>query len=146
MRILAVVFILFLVACTRVNPDKTSQKNDRQLITELMAKQEMAWNNGDLTSFMLPYWQNDSLIFIGKRGPTYGWDRTLKNYKESYPDKTAMGTLEFENISFKTLSTDYLWLVGKWTLLRTQDTLSGHYTLLWHKRNGEWKIIADHSS
>jgi hypothetical protein len=34
-------------------------------------------------------------MFIGKSGITYGWQKTLDNYKKGYPDKEAMGKLHF---------------------------------------------------
>ena len=37
-------------------------------------------------------------------------------------------------------------LVGKWHLKRKEDDLGGHFTLLWKKIDGEWKIVVDHSS
>lgn len=108
--------------------------------------QSKAWNEGDLNSFMQPYWKNDSLMFIGKTGVTYGWQNTLDNYKEGYPNADAMGKLNFDIISVKKLSNEYYSVVGKWTLLRKIGDISGHFTLLWQKIKGEWVIISDHSS
>lgn len=115
-------------------------------IQNQMAAQEISWNSGNLENFMLPYWRSDSLIFIGKKGPTYGWQKTLDNYKTSYPDARSMGTLKFKNLDYKILNREYIWLIGQWNLYRTTDTLSGHYTLLWQQINGQWRIVADHSS
>jgi hypothetical protein len=44
------------------------------------------------------------------------------------------------------LSAQYFHVIGKWHLQRSIGDLSGHYTLLIKKINGEWVIIADHSS
>ena len=111
-----------------------------------MQRQTAAWNEGNLEAFMQNYWKSDSLMFIGKNGVVWGWQKTLDNYKKSYPTKEAMGTLSFAIIQIKRLSPLYYSVVGKWMLHRTQDNLSGHYTLLVKKIKGEWKIIADHSS
>lgn len=115
-------------------------------IRALLNKQTDAWNRGDLEGFMEGYWKNDSLMFIGKSGITYGWQKTLDNYKKGYPDRTAMGTLTFTLIQMKPLSKKYFSVVGKWQLKRTIGDLSGHYTLLLKKIKGEWVVIADHSS
>lgn len=115
-------------------------------IRALLNKQTEAWNRGDLEGFMEGYWKNDSLMFIGKSGITYGWQKTLDNYKKGYPDRTAMGTLTFTLIQMKPLSKKYFSVVGKWHLKRTIGDLSGHYTLLLKKIKGEWVVIADHSS
>jgi len=70
----------------------------------------------------------------------------LNNYKKSYPDTTAMGKLSFDIILVKKLSPEYYYIVGKWMLNRSIGDLSGYYNLIFKKINGQWFIIADHSS
>ncbi|MFM7671863.1 MAG: YybH family protein [Bacteroidota bacterium] len=139
LKLVSVLFILF--AFTSISVYGQEAK-----IRALLQKQTEAWNRGDLEGFMEGYWKNDSLMFIGKSGITYGWQKTLDNYKRGYPDKTAMGTLTFTLIEMKPLSKKYFSVVGKWHLKRTIGDLSGHYTLLLKKIAGEWVVIADHSS
>lgn len=115
-------------------------------VRRILGEQTAAWNRGDITGFMYGYWENDSLMFIGKSGVTYGWTNTLNNYKKGYPDTTAMGKLSFDIITVKRLSKKYYQVIGKWFLKRTIGDLSGHYTLLFEKINSRWIIIADHSS
>lgn len=123
------------------------EKNDaEEKINALMQAQEKAWNRGDLQAFMQPYWQSDSVLFIGQNGVQNGWQATLKNYQKTYGSKAAMGNLRFENTNFKKIDKTNAWVLGKWTLFRNTDTLSGYYTLLWQRKNGQWLIIADHSS
>jgi ketosteroid isomerase-like protein len=113
-----------------------------------MRNQENSWNEGDLKSFMDTYWKSDSLSFIGKSGINYGWQTTLENYQKSYKNKSEMGTLSFDNISITQLSLKYIYVIGKWHLnrLKPLKDLSGHYTLIWQKIDGEWVIVSDHSS
>ena len=115
-------------------------------IRKIMADQEKAWNNGDLKGFMSGYWKSDSLMFIGSKGPTYGWAQTLANYEKSYPDRDAMGTLTFDIIRIDVLNRKTAFVIGKWSLQRKAGDLSGHYTLLWKRIKGKWLIVADHSS
>ena len=121
-------------------------QNDDAEIRNLLTRQTQAWNAGNIQGFMQTYWQSDSLMFVGKEGVTWGWKNTLEHYKKSYPGKAAMGELSFDIIKLKRLSDQYYFVVGKWMLKRTAGNLSGHYNLLIQKINGEWKIIADHSS
>ena len=123
-----------------------AQLKDEALIRSAMNEQLNAWNAGDLERYMDTYWHDDSLMFIGKSGVTYGWDNTLKNYKKSYPDTVAMGKLDFEIISIKRLSVLYYSVVGKWHLKRTAGDYAGAFTLLFKKIKGRWVIISDHSS
>ncbi|MGX5818119.1 YybH family protein [Chitinophaga lutea] len=123
-----------------------AQSSDEAALRRVLAVQTESWNKGDLESFMGTYWKSDSLMFIGKKGVTYGWQATLDNYKKSYPDKTAMGQLSFQLLEFRKLAPDAYFVVGKWRLARTIGDLSGHFTILVKKIGGQWKITADHSS
>ena len=123
-----------------------AQSKDQKAITKLLAEQDLAWNRGDLEGFMKGYWKNDSLMFIGKNGITYGWQQTLDNYKKGYPDTAAMGKLDFEYVEMKQLSNTYFFVVGKWHLTRTIGNLAGAFTLLLKKINNTWVIVKDHSS
>lgn len=124
----------------------SAQSNDEKEIRSILATQTAAWNRGDIDQFMNGYWENDSLMFIGKSGVTYGWTNTLNNYKKGYPDTAAMGQLKFDLIQVKKLSKKYFHVTGKWFLKRSIGDVGGHYTLLFQKINGRWVIISDHSS
>jgi len=112
----------------------------------LLNKQTAAWNKGNLDEFMSGYWNNDSLMFVGKNGVTYGYANTLNNYKKNYNSPEKMGKLFFEIIKVKKLSAEYYWVLGKYFLKRSIGDAGGQYTLLIKKINGQWMIIADHSS
>ena len=112
----------------------------------MLDEQTQAWNQGNIERFMKTYWENDSLMFIGKNGVTYGWLNTLNNYKRNYPDTAAMGKLSFTILTLRPLSAEYFYVVGKWHLQRTIGDLGGHYDLLFKKIKGRWVIVADHSS
>lgn len=110
-----------------------------------MNEQVIAWNAGDITGFMNYYWNSDSLKFIGSKGVTYGWQKTLDNYLKNYPDKTSMGRLKFTILSSEQLSKTSVYVIGKWELEKDKPT-GGHFTLLWKKINKRWLIVADHTS
>jgi len=137
----AVLFLFLLVVL-----QASGQSKDELAIRKLLASQTIAWNNGDIEAFMKGYWENDSLMFIGKSGITYGWNNTLSNYKKNYPDTASMGKLAFTLLSVKKLSLEYYQVIGKWYLQRSIGNLEGHFTLLFRKINGSWAIISDHSS
>ena len=137
--------ILFAALCF-ISLSTVAQNKNETAILKMLQAQETAWNNGNLETFMKGYWQNDSLLFIGKNGPKYGFNTTLENYKKGYPDTARMGKFTSTILSMKKLSKEYYFIVGKWYLKRTVGDVSGHYTLLIRKINGEWVIVADHSS
>jgi len=141
MKYLVGLFLLLLSASI-VN----AQTKDEMAVRKVLSKQNDAWNHGDIDTFMEGYWKNDSLMFIGKSGVTYGWQNTLNNYKKGYPDTATMGKLTFTLISVKQLSEKYFRVIGKWFLKRSVGDVGGHFTLLLEKINGEWVIIEDHTS
>lgn len=157
MRQLLVGCIWVLVSCgqqaEKVKP-RVSVEQEIDQIKTIMQQQEDAWNTGSLEAFMKGYWESDSLLFIGKSGINYGWQKTVDNYKKTYSTPEQMGRLEFENKLFQPLGSKHMLVIGKWTLFRElntekgqeRDTLTGHYSLNWEKKNGTWLIVADHSS
>ena len=118
---------------------------DVPLVIQNMRAQEEAWNGGDLNGFMAHYWKSDSLKFIGSKGITYGWQKTLDNYLKAYPTNEAMGALTFTLVEATQLSESSIYIIGKWALLKDKP-VSGYFTLLWKKVNNRWVIVSDHTS
>ncbi len=138
---------LFLVFCFLLSLSFCHAQNQTAAaITKTLYAQQDSWNKGDLEEFMQPYWQSDSLMFIGKSGITYGWKHTLDNYKKGYPNKDAMGKLRFTILKITQLSSRDASVIGKWNLTRSIGDIGGYFTLLWKKINGKWVIVQDHSS
>ena len=123
-----------------------AQNKDRQQILSVLDAQKNAWNDGDINRFMDTYWKNDSLLFIGKSGVTYGWQNTLNNYKKGYPDTSAMGKLDFDILHVNRISQTHYFVIGKWHLTRSIGNVGGHFSLMLRKVRKKWLIIADHSS
>lgn len=138
-----IALLLFLCSCSQI---LYAQSADERSILKILDDQTKFWNEGNLDQFVKGYWHHDSLMFIGQSGITYGYQNTLNNYKKNYSDTAKMGKLAFEIIKVQKLSDEYYFVVGKWFLKRTVGDLKGHYTLLFRKINGEWVIVADHSS
>lgn len=124
----------------------SAQDKDKKLILDILDRQTKAWNSGNLEQFMEGYWYNDSLMYIGKAGVTYGYEPTLQSYKKNYDNPDKMGQLAFQILHVNKLSNNYYQVVGKWHLKRKVGDVGGHYTLLFRKIKGEWKIVSDHSS
>ncbi|EJF09888.1 MULTISPECIES: DUF4440 domain-containing protein [Pontibacter] len=117
-------------------------------VRNMLASQSACWSQGDLDCFMQDYWKSDSLLFVGKSGLTYGWQKTLDNYRKSYPDPAAMGKLTFNLKEMRHLSADHMLVVGQWHLQREAELgdLQGHFSIILKRFPDGWKIIADHSS
>ena len=132
------------------NGQKTAKtqkaETDESNIVTLLIRQTQAWNKGSIDEYMTGYWNSDSLLFIGSKGPRYGYKATLDRYKEAYPDAEHMGHLKMDIDNVKRLSKDYYFVVGRWALDRKAGNLSGSFTLLLRNIDGHWLIVCDHSS
>ena len=138
--------ILALVLTTFVLAQKPANQKTKEQVQRIFDQQIKAWNKGDLNAFMNGYWKDKRLLFVGSRGPTYGYENTLKGYQKGYPTKEAMGTLKFDIIEMRQWDRKTLQVIGKFTLIRESDTPTGHFTLLLRKIKGKWVIVSDHSS
>ncbi|HRG01209.1 MAG TPA: nuclear transport factor 2 family protein [Bacteroidia bacterium] len=138
---------LLIIYCLFCGLSLVAQKhsNDENKVLENMKTQEESWNKGDVRGFMEYYWKSDSLKFIGSKGITYGWQKTLDNYIKGYPSKEAMGILTFTILEATQLSETNIYVIGKWELKKEKPS-GGHFTLLWKKINSKWVIVADHTS
>ncbi|WP_316769199.1 YybH family protein [Pedobacter frigiditerrae] len=125
---------------------KAQKPTEKQAILNVLEKQRADWNKGDVEAYMQGYWKNDSLLFVGKSGPTYGWQKTLENYKKGYPDKAAMGYLTFGIKKVEFLTKDKAFVLGSWNVKQEKAELKGYFTLLLRKIDGVWKVVVDHSS
>ncbi len=121
-------------------------KSDREAITAVLNAQESAWNRGDVDAFLVGYWHSPELTFSGGSGVARGWDGVLARYKKNYPDKAAMGHLDFSELEFRFLEPDAALVLGHWHLKRENDELGGVFSLVWRRFPDGWKIIHDHTS
>jgi len=124
---------------------QTTERQDKDEIISIMKTQEIAWSNHDLEGFMQGYWKNDSLKFYGSSGLTYGWDKTLANYKKGYPTKDHSGTLTIKIKDISKINNESYFVMGEYYLKRNIGDANGVFMIIFKKINGEWKIIADTS-
>lgn len=138
-------FLLLICISTAYVSSASAQNADKKSILKVLDDQVYYWNKGDLDNFVKGYWNNDSVMFIGSKGIVYGYENTLNRYKQSYGDTARMGKLTFKVLHVNKLSPNIYFVVGKFFLKRTIGDAEGHFTLVFRKIKGEWKIISDHS-
>jgi ketosteroid isomerase-like protein len=140
------IFLLFLLCSAAPALAQRLSARDAAAIRQVLAVQQDAWNRGDLDVFMQGYVQSDSLAFVGKNGPVFGWQATLDRYRRSYPDRAAMGELRFEVIRLEGLGRRSAYLIGSWHLTRSIGDAGGYFTLIFTRERGQWQIRCDHTS
>jgi len=138
---------VFLLAQNRALAKPADEhKAEREAINSVLRAQQKAWNRGDVDAFLVEYWHSPELTFSGNSGVARGWDGVLARYKKNYPDKAAMGQLDFSELEFRFLAPDAALVLGRWHLKREKDEPEGVFTLVWQRFPEGWKIIHDHTS
>jgi ketosteroid isomerase-like protein len=141
--------LLGTAGCVTTQPSLTaqSQATAAAAIRQVLTTQTAAWNRGDIPGFMEGYWKSDSLVFIGRKGPTYGWQQTLDNYKKNYPDAAAMGQLDFSGLRVTLVAPSAAQVIGRWHLARpAAGDLQGYFLLVLRQIDGKWVVVADHTN
>jgi ketosteroid isomerase-like protein len=115
-------------------------------LKELLTRQAADWNRGDIDAFMRGYWKSEETTFAGTSGISRGWQTVLEHYHKGYPDRAAMGHLEFSEIEVTPLGNDAALILGRWHLTRDAGPVGGIFTLVARKFPEGWRIIHDHTS
>ena len=119
---------------------------DKAAIGAVLNGQQAAWNRGDVDAFLVGYWHSPELTFSGSSGVSRGWDSVVARYKKNYPDRAAMGQLDFSGLEFRFLAPDAALVLGRWDLKRDKGDIGGVFSLVWQRFPEGWKIIHDHTS
>ncbi|MGF1605043.1 MAG: YybH family protein [Rhodothalassiaceae bacterium] len=143
-RYLAVTMVILLACATPVRADDAGD------IRAVLNAQTAAWNAGDLEAFMDGYWRSPDLRFVSGNQVTRGWQATLERYQQRYDTAAKRGTLQFSQLDIQTLGpadrATAAHVFGRFTLRRPVGDATGLFTLVLRKINGQWRIVADHTS
>ena len=141
--------VLF-VACEPPELQEEQPAFDPQAIAaavlDVLDAQVEAWNEGDIEGFMAEYLRSEELRFTSGSEVRRGWRHTLERYRETYPDRAAMGSLAFEDLDVRVLSEHAAMVFGRFRLTRESDEPTGLFTLLVERHGEQWLIVADHTS
>ena len=116
------------------------------VLSALLRSQAEAWNRGDIEGFMAGYWKSDKTTFASSSGVFRGWQALLDRYRRNYPDRAAMGRLEFSDLEITLLAPDAALIMGHWQLKRQNDQPRGIFTLIARRFPEGWRITHDHTS
>ena len=143
---LLMVTVHALTPATACADELKGHQAERSAIRAVLDAQEEAWNRGDIDAFLKGYWHSPNLTFSGSNGIFRGWDAVMARYKKNYPDRSAMGALDFSNLEFRFLGPDAALVLGHWHLKRQKDEIGGVFTLVFQRFPEGWRIIHDHTS
>jgi ketosteroid isomerase-like protein len=123
-----------------------SSDRSAQSIRAVLTSQQAAWNRGDIPAFLGGYWNSPELTFAGSDGIVRGYDGVLARYRKSYPDRMAMGELDFSGLEIRPLGPEAALLLGHWHLRRQAGDVGGVFSLVFKRFPEGWRIIHDHTS
>lgn len=126
--------------------DGEKRPEAERTIVALLETQRNAWNRGNIEEFLVPYWNSEKLTFSSGGEVRRGFAATRARYLKTYPDRRAMGQLEFSGLETTLLGPDAALVLGNWKLTRDDGPLGGNFTLVLRRIDGEWKILHDHTS
>lgn len=105
-----------------------------------------AWNAGNLAGHVAPY--ADSATMMTTNGLIVGRDTIAAHLRRGYWKNGKPGQqLRFEDLVVRSLGADYALSTGRFVLFGGgKPEASGHFSLVWQRIDGRWRIIHDHSS
>jgi uncharacterized protein (TIGR02246 family) len=137
---------LALFSLPKLSTQLSVAADDQGAIRKILDAQQTAWNQGNVDAFLEGYWHSPDLTFSGSGGIARGWDGVLARYKKNYPDRAAMGQLDFSGLEFRFLGKDAALVLGHWHLARSQGDVGGVFSLVWQRFPEGWRIVHDHTS
>jgi ketosteroid isomerase-like protein len=133
-------------AATDANQTAAQHITDESQIRAVLDAQVAAWNRGDIDSFMQGYWKSARTLFVGANGVTRGWQAVLDRYRRAYPDRRAMGRLNFSGLEIEQDCPRAALVIGEYHLEREHDHPSGVFTLNFRRFPDGWRIVVDHTT
>jgi peptidoglycan/xylan/chitin deacetylase (PgdA/CDA1 family)/ketosteroid isomerase-like protein len=144
----------------RILTERERQEAERQ-VAALLREQSAAWSAGDLEAFTSVY--ADDAVFVTPKGLTRGRAEVYERYRESYPDRAAMGTLKLETLEVTPFSGVELSMLGdsrpggvhaltviaRWSLSYPEDSgkedAAGLTLIVFRRKGRSWEIVQDAS-
>ena len=117
-------------------------------VVKVMLKQETAWNKGDIDGFTQAYKDSPDTLYISRQ-ITRGFEGMAATYRQTYPNRAAMGNLAYSELEVHPLGVDFAVCIGKYHLERNKKdggNADGIFTLVFEKTEQGWKIVVDHTT
>jgi ketosteroid isomerase-like protein len=138
--------ILFIIAALILVISAAGAQSEDRAIRSVLDDQVKAWNEGDIDGYMKGYWNSEETSFVSGGTVIKGHANVLARYKKSYESREKMGTLTFEDLKIRNVSSSSAVATGTWRLKRSNDSPWGRFTLIIEKKKEGWRIVYDHTS
>ena len=128
---------------------QTVSDSDKKDIQNVLDKQVVAWNRGDVPGFMAGYWQSPNLIYQANESVVHGWQSLLDRYQQSFhsPNGPEMGKLALNTEEFTAVDENVVLVWGIYGVTTSDgNARSGSYTLVMRKLSDGWRTVYDRTS
>jgi uncharacterized protein (TIGR02246 family) len=131
------------------NPDPLFTASRQQLdVVKIVLAQQNAWNKGDLDAYLSHYKDApDTQAVLASL--VRGIDNIRGAYKQNFPNKDSMGSIEDTDIEVRALGDNYALATGKYHLNRPKKNggdVEGTFMELFEKTGAGWQIIFSQST
>jgi uncharacterized protein (TIGR02246 family) len=139
------------IACAAPAVAATPVDAARSAVMAAMQDSAAGWNAGDLDRFMAVYADAPTTTYVAGAGLAHGKAEIASHYRAYFggAKSAERGKLSFDPLDFRLLDPTHALLIARYTVspagTRTK-AWSGPTSLVFEKRAGGWKIVADHSS
>lgn len=117
-------------------------------VVKIVLAQQAAWNKGDLDGYLSHYKESpDTQAVLANL--VRGVENIRAAYRQNFPNKDSMGSIEDTDIDVKTLGDNYALATGRYHLNRPKKSggpVEGTFMELFEKTQGGWQIIFSQST
>jgi uncharacterized protein (TIGR02246 family) len=117
-------------------------------VVKIILAQQNAWNKGDLDAYLSHYKDApDTQAVLANL--VRGIDAVRSAYKQNFPNKDSMGTIEDTDIEVRALGDNYALATGKYHLNRPKKSggpVEGTFMEIFEKTANGWQIIFSQST
>lgn len=146
---LALGTVLFAAPAICQSGDQMFTATRQQLdVVKIVLAQQAAWNQGDLDAY-LSHYKNAPDTEAVLANLVRGIDAIRGAYKQNFPNKDSMGTIEDTDLDVRALGDNYALATGKYHLNRPKKSggaVEGTFMELFEKTPNGWQIIFSQSS
>jgi uncharacterized protein (TIGR02246 family) len=143
----AALFVAVPAVSQKEDPLFTATRQQLDVVKIILA-QQAAWNKGDLDGYLSHYKDSpDTQAVLANL--VRGIDSIRGAYKQNFPNKDAMGSIEDTDIEVKALGDNYAIATGKYHLNRPKKSggaVEGTFMELFEKTPTGWRIIFSQST
>jgi uncharacterized protein (TIGR02246 family) len=141
--------VLFAAPAVAQSSDPLFTATRQQLdVVKIILAQQNAWNKGDLDAYLSHYKDApDTQAVLANL--VRGIDAVRSAYKQNFPNKDSMGTIEDTDIEVRALGDNYALATGKYHLNRPKKSggpVEGTFMEIFEKTANGWQIIFSQST